>query len=308
MLYIENCLNSLREQTVQGFLVIVVDNGSTDGSKELVKEQFPEVLLIENTENRGFCKAVNQGICKAVSTYVILLNNDTVADSHFVEAMTEAIEDSPNIFSVSAKMISMKEPDKIDDAGNLYCALGWAYAIGKDKAAAQYGKKRKIFSACAGAAIYRIKLLQQIGLFDENHFAYLEDVDIGYRAQIYGYDNYFTPHAIVKHAGSGVSGSRYNEFKITLSSKNSVYLVYKNMPFLQILLNVPFLLLGYFIKFIFFAKKGYGKVYGNGLWKGILLCTSQEGKKQKVKFHFSKSRQYVKIQLALWVNIIRRYQ
>lgn len=121
----------------------------------------------------------------------------------------------------------------------------------------------------AEAAIYRRKLFEKIGLFDEAHFAYLEDIDLGYRANIYGYKNVFAPKAEVLHAGSAVSGSRHNAFKVSLSSRNSIYLIYKNMPVLQVLLNLPFLLVGFLIKTLFFVKKGLGREYIKGLKKGL---------------------------------------
>ena len=119
-----------------------------------------------------------------------------------------------------------------------------------------YSHTKKIFAACGGAAIYRRKIFEEIGFFDEEHFAYLEDIDIGYRAKIYGYHNVFEPSAIVYHAGSASSGSKYNEFKVNFSSRNSVYIVRKNMPLFQIVVNLPFLAVGFLIKTLFFVKKG----------------------------------------------------
>lgn len=116
--------------------------------------------------------------------------------------------------------------------GNYYNCLGWAFALGKGKSEEKYKKERKIFASCGGAAIYRTKLVKQLGGFDEEHFAYLEDIDLGYRAQIAGYENWYLPKAGVYHVGSGTSGSRYNQFKIRYSSRNNVYMLYKNMPLL----------------------------------------------------------------------------
>lgn len=137
-------------------------------------------------------------------------------------------------------MLSMKEPELVDTAGDLYSAFGWAYAIGKGRPSSNYTAPKRVFSNCAGAALYRKAHLEQIGGFDELHFAYLEDVDIGYRAQIFGLKNVTEPAAVVYHAGSGSTGSRYNAFKVTHSSRNNIYLIYKNMPLLQLILNLPF--------------------------------------------------------------------
>lgn len=301
--YIENCLGSLEAEPAN---VIVVDNGSTDGSRELVEEKFPSVKVIALADNQGFCKAINMGIIDSGTTYVILLNNDTVVRRGFVRALEEPLQRDKKIFSGAAQMINLKKPHLIDDAGDYYCALGWAFAAGKDKDREAYQRERDIFASCGGACIYRREVLSQIGLLDENHFAYLEDIDIGYRARIAGYRNLYIPGAQVYHAGSGFSGSRHNAFKVDLSARNSIYLIYKNMPFLQILLNMPLLLAGYFIKLLFFLRKGLCGVYVRGLIKGFRLCLSAEGKANKVRFKAKNLPDYVRIQWELWRNICYR--
>lgn len=302
--YIEDCLESLYAGTTTDIDVIVVDNASKDGSLELIKEKFPQVRLIENQENTGFDKAVNQGITESNTPYVILLNNDTRVERNFVHELEKAIEKDKHLFSVSAKLISLHEKDKLDDAGDYYCALGWAFARGKGKHPDKYTQDGDIFASCAGAAIYRKSLFDTVGLFDENHFAYLEDIDIGYRAMLYGYRNRFAANAVVYHAGSATSGSRYNTFKTKLAARNSVYLIYKNMPVFQILLNAPFLLVGFLVKTLFFVKKGMGKEYVCGLWNGVRLAASQKGREKKVKFSKDRLVYYVKIQLSLWKNML----
>ena len=300
--YIEDCLDSLYAGTQTQFEVIMVDNASTDGSRELVQEKFPQVKLICNETNTGFSEAVNQGIQASTTPYVILLNNDTRADKAFIHELEKAIEKDARIFSASAKLISLHDMTKLDDAGDYYCALGWAFARGKGRSAECFQKETRIFAACAGAAIYRRSVLERIGLFDEKHFAYLEDIDIGYRAKIAGYENWLIPSSVVYHAGSGTSGSVYNEFKVAHTSRNSVYLIYKNMPWLQILLNAPFLLSGFLIKTVFFARKGFFGQYMKGLATGLGMCE----KKNKVPFRLRNLGRYAGIQLELWVNMVRR--
>lgn len=306
--YLKTCLDSLLEQRKETPYIIVADNGSDDGSAAFVKENYPFVRLLEFETNTGFCRAVNAGIRAAETEYVILLNNDTKVERNFVEQLEKAIEEEEKIFSVSAKMISMSNPLLLDDAGDFYCALGWAYAAGKGKMdGSDYDKPGKIFASCAGAAIYRRNKLLEIGLFDEAHFAYLEDIDIGYRARICGYVNRFEPSARVFHAGSATSGSKYNEFKINFSARNSVYIIRKNMPILQILINLPFLIIGFLLKFLFFVRKGYGKTYLKGFWSGCKLSSSKEGKEKRVKFKRGHLKNYILIQWELWVNIFRRF-
>lgn len=265
--FMEPCFQALNRQTFQAFDVLVVDNGSTDGSAVWLKEhQIPSILLKENT---GFSNAVNKGI-KAVDTpYVILLNNDTKVDSDYVSQMLKAIKQSKRIFSVSSKMIQMHDTKRIDDAGDMYTVLGWAYQRGVGQKSSGYNRSAEVFSACAGAAIYRREVFELIGYFDERHFAYLEDLDVGYRAKIAGYHNRYCPQAVVYHVGSGTSGSKYNSFKVRLAARNNVYLNYKNMPLLQLLVNGIPITFGIFLKYRFFKKIGFGKDYLEGLWEGI---------------------------------------
>lgn len=265
--FMEPCFESLKEQTVRDFKVLVVDNGSTDGSVEWLKEhRIPSIFLKENT---GFSGAVNTGIRAADTPYVLLLNNDTRVEPGFVAAMERAMDQSPKIFSVSSRMIQMYHPELLDDAGDMYSILGWAYQRGVGRSSELYQKSCRVFSACAGAAIYRRAVFDEIGLFDELHFAYLEDIDVGWRAKLYGYDNVYCPDAAVYHVGSGTSGSRYNSFKVRLAARNCIYLNYKNMPGWQLLLNAPFLLAGIFVKYLFFVKNGFGRDYVSGLNEGI---------------------------------------
>lgn len=306
MSYIEACLQSVYAQTVTDYDVIIVDNGSKDGSLAWIKANYPQTRVIEFEQNQGFCKAVNEGIKASNTPYVVLLNNDTVVECDFLMELEKAMDQNRNAFSASAKMLVMKNPELIDDAGDYYCALGWAFAIGKGKPETHYNRSRKVFAACGGAAIYRREVFEQIGYFDEEHFAYLEDIDIGYRARIHGYDNYYVPKARVHHAGSAVSGSRYNEFKINLSSRNSVYLVYKNMPLLQILINLPFLGSGFLIKEVFFLRKGFGLVYLKGLWKGFCLSRSKKGRRNKVRITKDNWYRFILIEVELIANMLRR--
>lgn len=301
--FLDSVLNSLEGQTADDFEVILVDNGSSDGSCSFAAASYPWVHILELPENYGFCRAVNEGIKASRAPYVILLNNDTEVTENFVEEMLAAIMRHKKAFSCGARMVQYHDRDKLDDAGNYYCALGWSFARGRGRDIHAYEKEEKIFAACAGAAIYRKKILDQIGLFDEEHFAYLEDVDIGYRARIYGYENWYAPKAVVYHVGSGTSGSRYNQFKTRYSSRNNVYLVYKNMPFLQILLNLPFLAAGFGIKIVFFTAKGMGREYLAGIKNGFSISR----KDRKVPFTLKHLKNYCRIQLELWRNILRRF-
>ncbi len=265
--FLDPCMKALEKQDCQDFEILVVDNGSSDGSVEWLKEHgIPSIFLAENT---GFSGAVNLGIQTAKTPYVILLNNDTEAEPGYVGALLKEIERSPKIFSVSPKMVQLYNRELMDDAGDMYSIMGWAYQRGVGRDVRLYDKPCHVFSACAGAAIYRREIFEEIGYFDEMHFAYLEDIDVGYRAKIAGYYNRYCPQAVVYHVGSGTSGSKYNSFKVKLAARNNVYLNYKNMPTPQLLVNALPITAGIAVKYFFFKKRGFEKDYVTGVLEGI---------------------------------------
>ncbi len=296
--YIEGCMDSLEKQNFKEFETIVIDNASQDGSDNIIEDKYPWAKLVRNSENTGFSRAVNQGIELSETEYVILLNNDTEVHPDYVGELVKAIDEDEKIFSVSSKMISFKDRDLMDDAGDLYTLFGWSAQRGVAQSIEKYNKKKNVFTACAGAAIYRKKIFDEIGVFDVKHFAYLEDLDVGYRARIQGYRNVFCPTAIVWHIGSATSGSRYNDFKVSISARNNVYLIYKNMPLFQVIFNICPLALGTLVKYLTFVKWGFGDSYKRGLKEG--LKTKKECK--KVKFRWKNFGHYCKIQLELTAN------
>ena len=299
--FLKTCLDSISKQNCSSYDIIIVDNASSDGSVQYISENYPEFALIQNEDNRGFAAAVNQGIMISSSEYIFLLNNDVELETDCISNLLKFIEKDENIFAVSSKMVQYKDRSKMDDAGDEYTIFGWTRKVGDGKSPELYNAKRETFSACAGAALYRKSILDEIGCFDENFFAYMEDVDISYRARIWGYKCVYCPEAVVYHIGSGTSGSKYNEFKIKLAARNNVYVPYKNMPWPQLALNVIFLLAGYFIKYLFFFRKGQGNIYLNGLKEGF----SSLGKLEKTKYENKNFINYLKIEWFLVKNTVK---
>lgn len=297
---LENCIKTLEHQTCLDFVLMIVDNGSTDGSTELCSDVL-KIEWIKLKENTGFCGAVNIGIAHTQTPYFILLNNDTEAEPRFVEELLGAMKKSEGLFSCGAKMLDYHRHEIIDNAGDYYTALGWAVARGKGKPAHAFDTEKNVFSVCGGASIYRTAVIREIGVFDENHFAYLEDVDIGYRARIYGYRNRYIPSAQVYHVGSATTGTRYNEKKVFLAARNSMFLIYKNMPLLQFLLNLPFILLGVLAKFLFFLRKGFAGEYLRGICEGI----RKRRECSRVRFQIRHLGNYILVQFDLWLNILK---
>lgn len=298
--YLKECIDSLHTQRYSNFRIIIIDNASTD-SDYVWLNNYPNIIFKKLDKNYGFDKAVNEGIKLSSSEYIVLLNNDTVAKENWLEELIKYIDQDKNIFSVCSKMIRYDDKNLIDDAGDEYNLLGWGYKRGDGQPISSYTKTEEVFSSCAGAAIYRRSILDEIGYFDEHFFAYMEDIDISYRAKIYGYKNIYCADANIYHIGSATSGSRYNTFKVKLAARNNVYVPYKNMPILQLLVNLPFLALGFLVKYIFFIKKGFGKEYIEGFIEGIKTLN----KVKKVKFKFKNILNYIKIEYLLIINVFK---
>ena len=283
--------------------VIIVDNGSADNSKEYIKSNsfnFP-VKIIENSQNLGFAPAVNQGIMEARNEYIFSLNNDTEVKKGSIKALVDLLSSDENIFSAQAKMLQYDNKELIDDAGDEYNLLAWTKKTGENHNTNEYTEVCEIFSACAGAAMYKKSLLGEIGMFDDNFFAYMEDVDLAIRSRIDGYRNLLCPDAVVYHIGSATSGSRYNEFKVRLAARNNVWVVHKNLPIPLKILNFIFLFLGFLIKYLFFKRKGFGAIYLSGIREGL----STRGKITKVKFKSRNIKNYFKIEYRLIINTVK---
>jgi GT2 family glycosyltransferase len=199
-------------------------------------------------------------------------------------------------------MLQYDNKELIDDVGDEYNLLAWTKKVGENHNSNEYTEPCEIFSACAGAAMYKKSLLNEIGMFDDNFFAYMEDVDLAIRSRISGHVNMLCPDAIVYHIGSATSGSRYNEFKVRLAARNNVWVVYKNLPIPMKIVNFIFLFLGFLIKYIFFVRKGFGSTYLAGLKEGL---SSRGEKIDKVKFKAGNTKNYFKIEYRLIINTIK---
>lgn len=301
--FLKTFLESLNDDSDYIGEVIIIDNGSSDASLDYLKNNtfnFP-LILIENKENLGFSPAVNQGILKAKNDLIFSINNDTEIKKGSIKALIDLISSSEDIFSVQAKMLQYDNKELIDDVGDEYNLLAWTKKTGENHHSSEYQTVKDIFSSCAGAAMYKKSVLEEIGLFDDNFFAYMEDVDLAIRSRINGYRNLLCPDAIVYHIGSATSGSRYNEFKVRLAARNNVWVVYKNLPIPLKIVNFIFLFFGFLIKYLFFLKKGFGSTYLAGIREGL----STRNKINKVKFESKNMKNYFKIEYRLIINTIK---
>lgn len=292
--YLKRCINSLSKDIE----IIIIDNNSTDDDYGWINKEYPYIIFKRLDKNYGFSYAVNEGIKLAQGEYVLLLNNDTEIQEGFLEVLLTCIESNPQIFAVCSQMIQYHNPSLIDDAGDEYNLFGWAYKRGDGKPVDTYKGIKQVFSACAGAALYRKSVFKEIGYFDENFFAYMEDIDISYRALSHGYKNIYCPEAKVLHIGSATSGSKYNDFKVKLAARNNIYVPYKNMPIIQLVINLPFLIIGYLTKYLFFLNKGFGKAYSQGFKEGIQTLNQV----RRVPFRWNNFKYYCYIEWLLIKN------
>ncbi len=228
--YLHTCLSSLQEQTFRDFEVIIVDNNSHDSSEEFIKKNYPAVRIIKNTRNNGYSTAVNQGIQLSRSEFIATLNNDTSVTPQWLGTIIRAFQNNPDIGFCASKIVNYSLRSVIESAGDEMMNNGFGRKRGYgEQDRGQFHYPEKVFSACGAAAVYRRNMLDDIGLFDEDFFAYLEDVDLSFRAYLRGYQCLFVPDAVVYHHEFGTTrNDKY--FPIILSLRNSMMLVVKNFP------------------------------------------------------------------------------
>lgn len=199
---------------MRDFDTLLVDNGSSDKSVELVRNNYPDVKVIALPHNTGFAHAANLGIAQTATPHVALLNADTEPFPDWLSNLLEAIESAPaQIGAIASQMLQMDAPDRLDDAGDALSWYGAATKRGHGCPARDYDQRAEIFSPCVGACLYRREFLDKTGSFDPDFFAYLEDVDLGLRGRLMGYRYIYLPTAKVLHKGhgSGTQRARYVE-------------------------------------------------------------------------------------------------
>ena len=224
--------------------MIVVDNGSTDGTTAHVRERWPDVSLVVLEGNRGFAAAVNAGVAASSSEYVALLNNDMELDPEWLASLVAALDRDPRAGSAASKLRMLREPGLLDGAGDLVTWYGATWRRGHGEPdRGQYDEPGVVASPCAGAALYRRRALEEVGDFDERFFAYLEDADWGLRAQLAGWRCLWVPSAVAYHLG-GATSRRMGDLETELIARNTLALVLKSFPAGRLLAWSP-LILGY---------------------------------------------------------------
>lgn len=265
--HLEECLDSLREQTFRDFEIILVDNASADHSVPFVKDNYAEVTVIENRENLGYGGGNNAGIKASSGKYLALLNNDTKVDPRWLQRLVETAEKDEKIGMCASKILNYYHPEIIDNTGLLMYRDGIGRGRGRlEKDIGQYDAEEEVFFPSGCAALYRRAMLDEIGLLDEGFFLYVEDVDIGLRARIAGWRCFYVPEAMVYHKYSATA-EPYSPLKANLVERNRIWVVLKCFPIRMILVSPFYTLLRYIVQ-------GYGALTGKGASGRLMESTS----------------------------------
>jgi GT2 family glycosyltransferase len=256
--FLAECIDSLKGQTFHDFETILVDNGSTDGSVEFAKKRYGDFIrIIRNKENLGFTGGSNIGIQAARGRYIVLLNNDTWAEPTWLEELAKATHLDYPIGMWASKVYSYYKRKQIEATGELIYWDGLSRSRGQyEQEQGQYNEIEEIFFPPGCGGMYRKVVFDEIGLFDEDFFAYAEDTDIGIRARLTGWKCVYVPKAVLYHKNSGSTG-QYSPFKAFYVERNRFWITIKYFPF-------PLLLLSIFFTLYRFAFQAYGALTHRG--------------------------------------------
>jgi GT2 family glycosyltransferase len=274
---------SLAAQRFTDFEVVVVDNGSSDGSRELIAQSWPDVRLIALAQNIGFAAAVNRGIASTRSQYVALVNNDIELDPDWLGALVAALDADPRAASAACKLLSFHDRAVLDGAGDELTWSGVARRRGfGERDTGQYETGGYVFSACAGAALYRRSAFERVGLFDEDFFAYFEDVDWGFRAQLAGYRCRYVPTAVAYHMAAATT-DRSPGLGTYLRARNRIALVLKNFPLGHLVRHAPDLLLEEIMGCVAAARDGHAALVPRALSDAVRALPRTLRKRREIQ-------------------------
>jgi GT2 family glycosyltransferase len=277
------CLDSLMAQSHKAH-VIVVDNGSKDASLELL-QKYPDVEVIRHSQNRGYAGGVNPGFRRAIelgATYAAAFNNDAVADKYWLEKLVDYLESNAR-FGIAACKLLTSDGKRLDSTGDYYTAWGLPYPRGRGESDInKYDDQTEIFAASGGASLYRVAMLEQIGLFDEDFFAYYEDVDLSFRAQLAGWKVAFVPTALAYHEISATS-NKIKGFTTYQTLKNLPLLLFKNVPRRYLFRVSRRYILAHLLFFTRAVSRGQGWIALKGDAKGTWLVFTGLGKRRKIQ-------------------------
>jgi GT2 family glycosyltransferase len=278
--YLDDCLCSLKSQTYSSFEVIVVDNGSTDFSHEYIKAQYPWVKLLRNEKNLGFAGGTNTGIKQARGEYILTINNDTKVEKNFIKCLKQPMESDQRVGMCASKMLF---PDgKINSTGICISRSGAAWDRGMfEQDNGQYNRREEVFGPCAGAALYRKEMLDEIGLFDEDFFLYMEDVDLAFRGRLAGWSCIYVPEAVVYHHHGGTAGTG-SDLSVYYGNRNVIWYVLKDFPARLLITSLPFILARNLAVIPYYVLRGQGRVILKSKLDALIGTTKMLNKRRDV--------------------------
>ncbi len=237
---LEVVLPSLAAQTRPADEVLVVDNGSSDGTVAWLREEWPAVRVVAIPRNIGVAAALNRGVRAASGDYVALLNNDLELEPDCLAELVSELDEHPQAGCSCAKLLDFHDRALLDGAGDTYTWGGEANRRGQgQRDVGQYDTPQEMFSACGAVAVYRRSALDAVGLFDERLFALYEDVDWCYRAQLAGWSCRYAPTAVAYHMGSATLGKGASDFALFHNWRNQIWVVAKNHPAAALVRHAP---------------------------------------------------------------------
>ncbi len=229
--WLRPCLESLRAQTYRDFRTYLVDNGSSDGSAAWTATHYPEVKVVELPCNLGFAGGMNVGFRAAEGELLVPLNNDTEADPHWLERLVAAADAHPSVGLFASQIMDFTDRTRFDCLGDGYNRLGMSYKIAAgQRDTGAFAEPLPVFGACAAACLYRRSMLDDIGLYDEDFFAYMEDVELSVRARLAGHRCLALPGATVFHVGSATNGGTASAFSVRLTTRNIYAILARDIP------------------------------------------------------------------------------
>jgi len=267
--FLERCLASLGAQTIDHFEIILVDNASMDDSCALVEKNFSSVRIIRSETNVGFAAGNNLGIGAARGDLIATLNTDTEVEKDYLENLCAPMRDE-QVGACAPLMLEMERREVVDAAGIVVDAFGFAWNVGVGRGTNEFVTTRQVFGACAGAALYRRAMLDEIGLFDDDYFGFYEDADLAWRAHNAGWKTIFVPSARVYHT-HGASFGKIAPRKTYLLARNRWWTTLKNFPLPQFYFALPIILLLDAISLLRAARRGHLREAWRGrvdAWRG----------------------------------------
>jgi len=281
--FVGMCLDSLAQLHFENFEVIVVDNGSTDGSRELIEEKYPWVRLQKLPHNMGFAIACNEGIKTSNAKYVVLLNNDIEVTPNWLTELYDGMERHPECGMGTTKMMFLDNRDVFYNTGDLFHS--WSSGGGRgqgEKDIGQYDLENYVFGACAGAGIYRKELFNQIGLFDEDFFIFAEDVDLNMRSQLQGFQAVYLPKSKVYHIGTATVGL-YSDRYVYLCKRNDIWVFIKNYSLKMYFKYLRSIWKHQFADIRYFTYRGQGHVLFKSKWDALKLLPKMLFRRFKIQ-------------------------